>query len=67
MSRTANYILLQISTTSLVLMKVVQANDYPANTRRSPALGQRWASVLDGGPALAQHRENVSCLLGIDY
>ena len=27
-------------------------------------LGQCWASVVDGGPALAQHRDNVSCLLG---
>ena len=36
-----------------------------ANTRRRPPLGQRWASVLDGGPALAQHRDSVPCLLGI--
>ena len=27
-------------------------------------LGQCWASVVDGGTALAQHRDNVSCLLG---
>ena len=38
---------------------------HPANTRRRPPLGQRWASVVDGGPALAQHRDNVPCLLGI--
>ena len=25
---------------------------HPANTRRRPPLGQRWASVVDGGPAL---------------
>ena len=37
----------------------------PANTRRRPPLGQRWAKVVDGGPALAQHRDNVPCLLGI--
>ena len=24
-----------------------------------------WANVVDGGPALAQHRDNVPCLLGI--
>ena len=29
-----------------------------------PVLGQCWASVVDAGPALAQHRDNVSCLLG---
>ena len=38
---------------------------HPANTRRRPPLGQRWASVVDSGPALAQHRDNVPCLLGI--
>ena len=38
---------------------------HPANTRRRPPLGQRWANVVDGGPALAQHRDNVLCLLGI--
>ena len=38
---------------------------YPANERHRPVLGQRWASVVDGGPAPAQHRDNVSCLLGI--
>ena len=27
---------------------------HPANTRRRPSLGQRWASVVDGGPALAR-------------
>ena len=37
---------------------------HPANTRRRPSLGQRWANVVDGGPALAQHRDNVPCLLG---
>ena len=26
-------------------------------------LGQRWASIADGGPALSRHRLNVSCLL----
>ena len=26
-------------------------------------LGQCWAGVVDGGPALAQHRANASCLL----
>ena len=30
-------------------------------------LGQCWASVVDGGLALAQHRDNVSCLLGRLY
>ena len=29
---------------------------HPANTRRRSPLGQRWANVVDGGPALAQHR-----------
>ena len=29
-----------------------------------PKLGQCWASVVDGGLALAQHRDNVLCLLG---
>ena len=38
---------------------------YPANERHRPVLGQRWASVVDGGTAPAQHRDNVSCLLGI--
>ena len=38
---------------------------YPANTRRCPALGKRWASFVDGGPAPTQHRDNVLCLLGI--
>ena len=38
---------------------------HQANTRRRPPLGQRWANVVDGGPALAQHRDNVPCLLGI--
>ena len=38
---------------------------HPANTRRRPPLGQRWANVVDGGPALAQNRDNVPCLLGI--
>ena len=28
-----------------------------------PILGQCWASVVDGGPALAQYRDNVSRLL----
>ena len=28
-----------------------------------PVLGQCWASVVDGGPALAQYRDNVSRLL----
>ena len=27
-------------------------------------LGQRWASVVDGGLTLSQHWVNVSCLLG---
>ena len=27
-------------------------------------LGQCWASVVDGGPALTQHCVNVLCLLG---
>ena len=38
---------------------------HPANTRGRPPLGQRWASVLDNGPALAQHRDSVPRLLGI--
>ena len=42
-----------------------QISLHPANTRRRPPLGQRWANVGDGGPALAQHRDNVPCLLGI--
>ena len=32
---------------------------HPANTRRRPLLGQRWANVVDGGLALAQHRDNT--------
>ena len=28
-------------------------------------LGQRWASIADGGPALNRHRLNVSCLLAM--
>ena len=28
-------------------------------------LGQCWADVVDGGPALTQHWFNVSCLMGI--
>ena len=39
---------------------------HPANMRRRPPLGQRWANVVDSGPALAQHRDNVPCLLGIN-
>ena len=38
---------------------------HPVNTRRRPPLGQRWANVVDGAPALAQHRDNVPCLLCI--
>ena len=38
---------------------------HPANTRRRPPLGQRWANVVDGGSAPAQHRDNVPRLLGI--
>ena len=30
-------------------------------------LGQGWAGVVDGGPALAQHRANASCLLGYHF
>ena len=40
-------------------------NLLPANTRRRPPLGQRWANVVDGGPVLAQHRDNVPCWPGI--
>ena len=29
-----------------------------------PLLVQCWASILDGGPRLNQHWDNVSCLLG---
>ena len=29
-----------------------------------PMLIQCWASVVDGGPTLDQHRANVLCLLG---
>ena len=29
-----------------------------------PMLSQCWASVVDGGPTLVQHRANVLCLLG---
>ena len=30
-------------------------------------LVQCWASVVDGGPTLDQHRVDVPCLLGYDY
>ena len=42
----------------------VAVKAFPANTRRCPDVGQRWASVVDGGLALAQHRDIISCLLG---
>ena len=29
-----------------------------------PVLGQCWASVVDGGLAMAQHWDSVSCLPG---
>ena len=29
-----------------------------------PMLGQCWSDVVDGGPILAQHWFNVTCLLG---
>ena len=29
-----------------------------------PVLGQCWASVVDGGLAIAQHWDSVSCLPG---
>ena len=38
---------------------------YPANTRRRPSVGQRWASVVDGGLALAQHPKQ--CLVFAGY
>ena len=28
----------------------------------APVLGQCWASVVDGGAALAQHQGNMMCL-----
>ena len=30
-----------------------------------PMLIQWWASVIDGGPTLGQHRANIVCLLGL--
>ena len=36
----------------------------PSKHETPYSLGQRWANVVDGGPALAQHRDNVPCLLG---
>ena len=38
----------------------------PRQTRDiEPMLGQCWADVVDGGPAMTQHWFNVSCLLMI--
>ena len=46
----------------------VQIKTYkPAPSKHETAspVGQRWANVVDGGPAPAQHRDNDPCLLGI--
>ena len=42
-----------------------EQNRIPQQTRAiDTLLGQCWASVVDDGPALAQHCVDVSCLLG---
>ena len=40
------------------------AQSSPQTRGVEPMLFKFWVSVVDGGPTLKQHRDNVSCLLG---
>ena len=48
----------------VMFLPSVNAPGTPQQTRYiAPLLVQCWASVVDGGPTLNQHWDNVSCLL----
>ena len=55
-----------VSTVSRQCMVSIPAAITPANTRRCANSGLMLASVVDSGSALAHHRVNVTCLLGLE-